>query len=141
MDPDVDLIIVYGGINDLAAGGSFGEFGSNDKTTVYGSIKALCEGLHNTFPTARKLMCTSLKAGGWRNPVESWGGKNQADWNEAIKEVCKYYSIPVLDLFSEGLETSVLAITNAYYNDAGTHPNAAGHRLLADMIGARIEQI
>ena len=140
-ESDVDLIVVFGGINDLASGCAFGEFGSTDKTTVYGSINALCQGLQTKYPGARKLICTSLKSPDWKKPIESWGNKNQSDWNEAIKEVCKYYSIPVLDLFSEGLETSIPAVVTAYYNDAGIHPNAKGHRLLADMIGARIEQI
>ena len=55
---------------------------------------------------------------------------------DIIKEVARWYSLPVLDLFaSSGLQPRVPVIQEKYVPD-GLHPNDAGHVILADKIAA-----
>ena len=49
----------------------------------------------------------------------------------AIKEVCGYYALPVLDLYTvSGIQPAVPVLRERYAPD-GLHPNDAGHRLIA----------
>ncbi len=53
---------------------------------------------------------------------------------EIEKKVAKYYSIPVLDLFSiSGLQPKVQTIHERFMPD-GLHPNDDGHRIIADRL-------
>ena len=53
---------------------------------------------------------------------------------DIIKEVARFYAIPVLDLFAvSGIQPRVPVIQERYVPD-GLHPNDAGQRILADKI-------
>ena len=60
----------------------------------------------------------------------------KADNHNAIKEAGKIYSIPVLDLYSEsGLFPRNAANAAIYFHASDKlHPNATGHRVIADVI-------
>ena len=54
---------------------------------------------------------------------------------DIIKEVARYYSLPVLDLFAEsGLQPAVPVIRERFMPD-GLHPSDAGSEILCDKIG------
>ena len=55
---------------------------------------------------------------------------------QAIREVCEYYSLPVLDLYATyGVNPEIPVMMERFMPD-GLHPNAAGHRLLTEQLGA-----
>ena len=61
-------------------------------------------------------------------------GKSLKDYSDIIKEVCEYYSIPVIDMFSLSgmnptMEWSLFADTDGKH----VHPNAAGHQRMASV--------
>ena len=63
--------------------------------------------------------------------VNTFGMKKYVD---VIKEVCEYYSVPVLELYSvSGIQPNVDVIKELYCPD-GLHPNARGHKLIADRL-------
>ncbi len=64
-----------------------------------------------------------------------------AGYCDAIREVTRYYSLPVLDLFAvSGIQPKVPVMQETYMPD-GLHPNDAGHRRIADLLTAFLKGI
>ena len=141
MANDLDLICVWGGVNDHhwtgTAGRPFGNINSptTETNSFYGALKNLCEGLINKYPGKTIMFITPMKnrgyvAGGktccaWNEPNEI--GKTLTDYRNAIIEVCDYYSIPVLDLYScSGISPMVNSQVNELMPDH-LHPNTKGN--------------
>ena len=141
MADDLDLICVWGGVNDHhwtgTAGRPFGNINSptTETNSFYGALKNLCEGLINKYPGKTIMFITPMKnrgyiAGGktcyaWNEPNEI--GKTLTDYRNAIIEVCDYYSIPVLDLYSSsGISPMVNSQVNELMPDH-LHPNTKGN--------------
>lgn len=114
MADDLDLICVWGGVNDHhwtgTVGRSFGDINtpSTETNTFYGALKHLCEGLLNKYPSKKIMFITPMKNKGYvagSITCPAWNetndiGKTLTDYRNAILEVCDFYSIPVLDLYS-----------------------------------------
>lgn len=146
MDPDADVIVVFGGTNDFGHGQApLGEFGSRDICTFYGGVHHLALSLLRKYTGKRIVFLTPLHrfnedgAGAWKpdgvvlHPLK--------DYVQAIREVCEHYSIPVLDLFAYGeMPGNVPEFCRLYMPD-GLHPNDAGHKILADKIGRFLENL
>ncbi len=59
---------------------------------------------------------------------------------DIIREVAEYYSLPVLDLYREsGIQPEIDEVRAAFMPD-GLHPNAAGHKMIADKLKAFLER-
>ena len=114
MADDLDLICVWGGVNDHHWTGTVGRpFGninspSSEINSFYGALKNLCEGLLNKYPTKTIMFITPMKNKGYvvsSTNCPTWNekngiGKTLTDYRNAILEVCDFYSIPVLDLYT-----------------------------------------
>ena len=114
MDSDLDLICVWGGVNDHhwvdGNGRDFGDINTSSSRidTFYGALKNLCEGLLNKYPNKTIMFITPMKNKGYvagNKTCPAWNevngiGKTLTDYRNAILEVCDFYSIPVLDLYS-----------------------------------------
>ena len=101
---DADLITIMGGTNDFRNGlFPLGTMADTVETSYYGALKMLCQKLITRFHTARAdsgqlpatiVLCTPFKmlnGSGWTyNPAIQ-------DWVNAVKEVGKYYGLPVFD--------------------------------------------
>ncbi len=138
---DLDLVLVFGGVNDFAQNATYGAItdapSDVDGATFYASLHFLCQGLVTRYPDATVVFMTSLprKYGGetYYDATNSVG-KKLIDYVNAIKEVCAFYSIPVLDLYSKSeLYPWDAAQVTAYIPD-GLHPNAAGHERIANKL-------
>lgn len=54
---------------------------------------------------------------------------------DIIKEVARYYSLPVCDLYEmSGIQPNIPIIKEKYMPD-GVHPNDNGHKLVAERLG------
>ena len=71
--------------------------------------------------------------------------KTLKDYCDIIKEVCSYYSIPVLDMYAESCLTPFIAEQrNALFmetNGTGVHPNATGHGVMARRVIAYLKSL
>lgn len=123
MTDNAEIITVMGGINDLNNKLTLGTFNDRIKTTFYGALHILCEGLHKKYIGKRIGFITPMQYSG-----------SGEEYINAIKEVCKYYSIPVLDLWTNGLLTSRVAEVNTALFVDGLHPSEQGHDVLARKI-------
>ena len=63
------------------------------------------------------------------------------DYDDAIIEICRANSVPVLDLYHEGGWYTNSAFTSIYIGGDGLHPSAQGQALLADKIQLFLERL
>lgn len=143
MDDDADIIVVFGGTNDYGHGKApMGEFNDRTINTFYGACHVLLEGLIKKYPKSEIVFMTPLHRIFEENSEEkkNHGIEYLAAVNplkkyvEAIKEVCHYYAIPVLDLYSvSGIQPNVDILKETYCPD-GLHPNDTGHVKIKDRL-------
>ena len=137
MEADADVVVVFGGTNDFGHGDAqFGTFDSRDEFTYYGALHSLAVRLINRYPNAIKVFMTPLHRTNEDGLINEIGLERRKlkDYVEAMREVCEYYSLPVLDLFkNSGLQPAVDIIKSTYMPD-GLHPCDKGALLIANRL-------
>lgn len=142
MQSDADAIVVFGGTNDYGHGDApIGTFNDRTVNTFYGACHVLMEGLMNKYIGKPIIFMTPLHRLLENSKIIN--GKETditlKDYVDAIKEVAQYYSLPVLDLYSEsGLQPNVKSNCEYYFSD-GLHPNDNGHAHIAEVLGMYLE--
>jgi len=123
MDNDADIILVFGGTNDSYENRiPIGTMADRTVETYYGAWHVLLSGLIEKYPEKTIVAITPLQ----RDTAEI------VNYIQPVKDVAAYYSIPCLDLYNGGgLYAGSETIRNKYMPD-GLHPNAEGHRIIAD---------
>lgn len=150
MDTDADLICVFGGTNDffnsVAMGSLYTIDGSGNRTVTintaqfYGALHQLCKNLISTFPGKQIVLFTPLHREVFNTqPTELQKNANSLfieDYVNAIVDIGKWYSIPVLDLYRvSGLQPNEPSNKSLYFSPTdGLHPNATGHQVIANKI-------
>ena len=139
MDPDADVVVVFGGTNDYGHGDAvMGTMDDRTPNTFYGALHTLYTSLLNKYPDSAIIVATPLHRLNDGIGISPSGLYVLAyplkRYVEAIREVAEYYSLPVLDLYAaSGLQPKVDVINQKYFLD-GLHPNAAGHQVLAQQV-------
>lgn len=139
LDPEADIIVVFGGTNDWGRGdAAFGTMEDRDIYTFYGALHTLYTMLIEKYPTSQIVILTPLHRRKETDPAadgnrpNTWGVLK--DYVNAIREVAEYYSLPVLDLFkNSGIQPAIPIMKELYMPDA-LHPSDAGHKVVADKI-------
>ena len=138
MPEDVDAVVVFGGTNDFGHGDApLGEFSDRTPDTFYGATHLLCQFLINKYHGKPIVFMTPLH----RCTEDCLTGDNKPEpvanletYVNIIKEVTRYYSLPVCDMFAiSGLQPNVDVIKKNYIPD-GLHPNEAGHKVIAERL-------
>ena len=140
MDPDADIIVVWGGTNDFGHGDvPLGTIDDRDNTTFYGALHTLYRALWEKYPTATIVVMTPLHRWNEHAMINEHGTPVIAPFKvmaETIKEVAAYYSFPVLDLYAVSNLNPELPIIRETFMPDGLHPNDAGHaRIASRLIG------
>ena len=73
-------------------------------------------------------------------PGQEAGGKLK-DYVNAIKEVCAFYSIPVLDMYAESTIQTMLPVDRTNKAPDGTHPNDYGGKIIGDIIADKLNSL
>jgi lysophospholipase L1-like esterase len=132
MDPDADLVVVFGGSNDYCCCAPLGEKTDRTEGTFYGACYSLFEKLLRRYHGKTIVVVTPL------HRLDEDGticeGRPMlaplSDYVSVLKEVAEYFAFPVIDLFAtSGLQPNIDFIREIYTTD-GLHPNDAGHALL-----------
>ena len=136
LDPDADLIVIFGGTNDYGHGDApFGSFSDRTPDTFCGACRTVFERALTRWPEAAVAVVTPTHRLDEANPFGDGSkrapGPALRAYVEAIRSIAAWYSLPLLDLYAAGgLQPEVPAIRERFCPD-GLHPNDAGHRLLA----------
>lgn len=126
MRDNVNIVSVKGGTNDFLESTPMGSFSSTSETEFYGALHILCKGLKEKYYNIPIFFMTPIINS---NKSTNSLGFKLTDYCKAIKEVCAYYGIPVLDLNSLcQIDPTITNIKNNYITD-GVHPNDNGHIL------------
>ena len=137
MDPDADVVVVFGGTNDYGHGDApLGEMSDRTVWTYYGALHVLFTALIEKYPTAQIVILTPLHREDEekRTPILK-------PFVDATRQVAEYYSLPVLDLWANyGIQPRIPVMKNMYVPD-GLHPNDAGHAHLANKLRAFLEHM
>ena len=132
MDDDADMVVVFGGTNDFGHGdASFGTFDDRDIYTFYGALHTLINDLLNHYPHATIVFMTPL-----HRLVEDAHDNKPCleEYANAIKQVCKFYGIPVLDLYSTATMQPKVELIKQLYMPDGLHPNDDGAKIIASRL-------
>ncbi len=155
MDDDADLVIVWGGINDFYLSNNVFDVNliSDDVDTFNGAFNVTLKGLIKKYPQARIIYITPMKCNTNMHfvnldtlPLMETFTKNTRDYTlkdyvDKAKAICDYYSVPVLDLYTDGCFTPYLSEHKALYTNDGLHPTNAGYALIANRISQFINNI
>ena len=114
--------------------------------TFYGGLHTLIQTLITRYCTKTIVFITPLHRlndttchGTWKpDGVEQ---RPLKDYVKAVKEVCEYYSVPVLDLFSQGELSGNTPEWYVKYMPDGVHPNDEGHKIIANKLGRFLENL
>ena len=150
MDPNADLIVVYGGVNDYIHGDAyFGTMADRTPTTFCGAVYCLMDYLKTAYegkpivfmtPAHMHFKGTSDKEVSPR-PVKKPDAKPLQAYVDVIKERGKEFNIPVLDLFENlGIDPNNESDKEKYTTD-GLHFNDEGQAFLAKALGDFLEAL
>ena len=132
---NTDLITIFGGTNDYGGNRSLGSIADavvgNSATTFYADVFNLLTLLYTLKPTVRVMFITPLIRGAMSGslagqpsyPDPNYSGATLPQYVQAIKDVCRLFSVPVCDLFSEG---GLNLLNLSTYTGDNLHPNGAG---------------
>ncbi len=135
IDPESDIIVIFGGVNDFNHAHPLADETSLDPETFYGALNLLLTSLQNRFPTADFLLMTPMKSSDFKG-YPNWKEKNSAgltlkDYRDAILKTAENHSILVLDLYAESGLTPDLAEIKKNMLPDGLHPSKEGYLKIA----------
>jgi lysophospholipase L1-like esterase len=135
MDNDADIVFVFGGINDYLHNSTVPIGTSSDRVsgTFYGALHVLLSGLIKKYLDKKIFYMTPLHTTN-EDVANSVTSKTLIQYVDIIKEVCKYYGIKVIDLYSNCLFNPNINILMYMYAYDGIHPNERGHKNIAETI-------
>ena len=150
LNPDADIIVVYGGINDYIHGDApIGAPGDTTPATFCGAVYFLMNLLRTEYVGKTVVFMTPARCN--FNGISSLSPSNRpikrADampvigYVNIIKETAKQFDIPVLDLYNDlGIDPNDKADRLAFTAD-GLHFNDVGHRVLAQTLKEFLEKL
>lgn len=137
--PDVILILL--GANDLLNGIPLGSYDGVSQVPE-GNIETFSEAyalmldkMKTWYPEAEIWCCTAAEVSRWNEAGEKFPFQNEhkltmKDYNAWIKTIAEEKGTKVIDVYDCGI-----TFENAdQYTTEGTHPNAAGAKLIADRV-------
>jgi lysophospholipase L1-like esterase len=149
MNPDADIIVVYGGVNDYLHGdATFGKIGDEKPDTFCGAtfflmklLKELYSGAEIVFVTPARFVYGQSDTVPSVNPVKKPDAKPLLEYVKVIEETAKQFNIPTLNLYENlGINPNMQGDREKYTVD-GLHFNNDGHKVLASLIGNFLESL
>ena len=144
LDPNADLIVVYGGVNDYIHGDAyFGKMEDRTPETFCGAVYYLMELLKTLYPGTPVVFMTpahcNFKGTSDKEisprPMKKPDARPLAEYVRVIKEKGEELGIPVLDLFEKlGIDPNNDEDKTRYTED-GLHFNDDGHAFIARALG------
>ena len=139
--PEADYIVFEGGVNDYygsSHGITLGEISSGynpnnfDRTTFSGGMEYIINYLYTNFPGKKIAYIVTHQC--------YISGLYQ--FMDRAKEICKKWSVPIIDLWSEGnlnfnigyMRNNYSKIDSSHPSGDGLHPNLAGYQIITPKI-------
>lgn len=142
MTDDADIVLVNCGTNDFQYDWTaLGTMADRTPDTFYGALHYTILGLLDKYLGKQIVFCTPIKRA--QTPYTSVDSKNGndktlGDYGEIIKEVCDYYSIPVIDLYAQSCLNPSVASQSSLFDSYKTHPYQTGHNMIARVVAGQL---
>ena len=143
MRADANIAVVWGGVNDFAHNAPLGQFGDNTADTFFGALNVLILGLNTKYgDNLKMLFITPPKVK--QNTAYDFTransqGKYLSDYVDAIKTMCDYYSIPVLNMYEYSGMSPIL--DGGTYRPDELHFSEAGYQRVAKIIARKLIEL
>lgn len=145
-----DIVICFISCNDWGHDIPLGDWAITNPIPTDGEITTARAGyalmlakIQRTYPHARIFCCTNLDdySRDHDEPVNMWPSENNNgvtthQWNQNIIEIASAFGCDIIDVHSCGINYNNIA--TYYAVDAGLHPNARGHKLMAQKVIAEL---
>jgi lysophospholipase L1-like esterase len=140
VDPSLECVTVFAGVNDYRLHKPIGQLGNQDIYTFYGAYATTVERVLMANPACRLSLWTPLHRDkdGFDIDMLNEVGHRLGDYAEAVRQIGQRYALPVLDLYAE---SGINRLTLPLFTNDGLHPNAAGHKRIAAMAVPFLERI
>lgn len=134
MDPDADIVVVFGGTNDYGHGTApVGRPEDRTPDSFWGACHSLIRSLREKYPAAELVFMSPLHCTGEDQPGR-YSGRPLKLYVDILRTVCEQYSVPVCDLFAlSGISPEIPCQKERYMPD-GLHPSDLGHELIASRL-------
>lgn len=150
LNPEADIIVVYGGVNDYIHGDApIGEYGDETPATFYGAVRFLMSFLKENYIGKTIVFMTPahlyydgiLDTKPSTRLIKKEDALPLAGYVEIIKKTAKEFNIPVVDLY-EDLEINPNNESDREkYTIDGLHFNDEGHYFLAKALGKVLTEL
>lgn len=140
LDPTLDCVTIFAGVNDFRLNKPIGELGTFDESTFLGAYASVVEHIIGQNPKVTLSVWTPLQRDkdGYDVHYVNEAGHRLIDYAEAVKLIGHTYSLPVLDLYSlSGFTKETLPM----YTSDGLHPNEAGQHRIAFIVSQFLQQL
>lgn len=146
--PNGDLIVIFMGTNDFGHATLLGTIADTTDSSFYGALNVIIPGIKAEHPNSQIVMVTPMHRTFVSSGVNSASDSERneagfilADYVNAIKAICDKYDIYAIDLFNvPELDPNDASVNSTYFND-GLHPNAAGHKKIAEILAEGLKKI
>lgn len=140
---DTDIILVYGGINDVFSGTdvTMGDLETLETNTFCGDLDALLKGIRANYQESWLILVTPMDS----VTIEEVRALNPdmepiEDYVNAMVSLAQKYNVDVIDLFHNNFLNSYdPGVYEAYV--PGCHPTDAGYRILGEHIAKEVIRI
>lgn len=141
MDPDADIVIVFGGTNDHGHGDApMGNDDDRSPDTFTGACHYLWSKLLSLYPKSRIVVLTPLHRVDEDRPKGD-GNWVLADYVRILHTTAEQYGLSVCDLYhTSAIQAHIPQVAEKLTTD-GLHPNDTGHRILAEEIIAYLKDL
>ena len=149
LNPDADIIVVYGGVNDFIHGDApIGKWGDKTPATFYGAVWFLMEFLKTEYKSKIAFLTPAhLNYFGVvdykpsNRPIKREDALPLIEYIKIIEKTAKEFNIPTLNLYEKlGIDPNNIDDYNNYTAD-GLHFNDEGHKILAKCVGEFLESL
>lgn len=150
LNPDADIIVVYGGVNDYMHGDApFGEIADITPKSFCGGVEFLMSKLEELYPNAQKVFMTPAHVNSISIPDDEKPSPNPNKYSDAkplkeyvkvIEDMGKKHNIPVLNLYDRLPINANIPEQKEKYTGDGLHFNDDGHKILAETLIDFIEK-
>ena len=150
INPNADIIVVYGGVNDYIHGDApIGKMGDETPETFYGAVRFLMNYLKENFADKTIVFMTSahmcfdgiIETKPSTRCIKREDALPLIGYKNIVNETAKEFNIPVLDLFEKlGIDPNKKEDREKYTTD-GLHFNDEGHYFIANVLGEFLEKL
>ena len=146
LDPDADMVVVFGGTNDFGTGdAALGTLADRTEDSFYGACHVLVQKLYERYPNGTIVLMTPLHRMSEDETLYNELGVRRVGplsvYVQALRDVAEFYGLVVVDLFANCPIQPRMELLREKYMPDGLHPNDAGASLIAQCLQATLEAL